>query len=276
MEATGGYERTLMEALHAAGVPVSVVQPLRVRRFAEAEGKHAKNDRVDAAVLARFGQAMKPAPTPKPEAIREKLREYLELHVQLDENLTRTRNQLDSTHDREVRKIVESSLKHLEKQMKKVNQQIEKVRMEDTDLKRYSGVLEAVGGVGKITSATLLSMLPELGHVNRQQITALVGLAPYDHESGQWKGKRTIFGGRSAVRRVMYMAAMVGGARGFDPVLARTYKSMIACGRPAKVAIIACARKLLVYLNGLMRKALIEAGKLAPGNPASPALPAVV
>jgi len=268
VEATGGYERTLTDAAHAVGLPVCVVQPRRVRSFAVAQGKAAKNDRMDAVLLADFGMAMNPRPTPKPEDLRETLREFVDLRAQLVEDRVRIRNRLESIRDKDARKIAEKQFRQTEEAIKKTEAKIEEVRGQDAEIKRTSEVLEAAHGVGKQVSAILVSHLPELGKVNRQEVASLAGLAPFDHESGQWKGKRTIYGGREVVRRAVYIAATVAAVQGRDKVLAKAYEDMVVKGKPKKVAIIACARKLLVHLNGLVKAALEAAPSpaMAPVN----------
>lgn len=256
VEATGGYEHTLVGAMHAANVPVCVVQPLRVRRFAEAQGQKAKNDRADAALLAEFGEAIKPRRTPRQEAVRESLRDLVDLRAQLIEDRIRMENRLESTRDKTARKVAEKLLSQTVDAIGKTDEAIAALRDKDAEISRLSEVMETVGGVGKQTSAALLAHVPELGTVSRQEIAALVGVAPFDQESGEWKGRRKISGGRDAARRALYMAAMAAAVRGYDGVLSKFYADLLARGKPKKVAIIACARKLLIHLNSLVKKAL--------------------
>ena len=256
VESTGGYERTLVAAMHEAGIPICVVQPARVRNFAEAQGQKAKNDRADAELLAEFGAAIKPRPTPKPESVRETLRDLVDLRIQLIEDRIRMENRLEFTHDKSAKKIAEKLLRQIEEAIKITEAKIEDAKEQDAQLKRLSEVLETADGVGPATASALLAYVPELGKVSRQAIAALVGVAPFDQESGEWKGRRKIDGGRDGARRALYMATMVAAVRGRDTVLAKAYANMVARGKPKKVAIIACARKLLVYLNGLVKRTL--------------------
>lgn len=266
VEATGGYERTLAESAHAIGLPICVTQPRRVRSFAVAQGRIAKNDRLDAVLLAEFGNAVKPPPSPKPNALRETLREFVDLRSQLVEDRIRIQNRIATMRDKDAVKIAKKLLEQTIAAIEKADAKLDEIRKEDSEAKRVSDALESAAGVGKQVSAVLVAHLPELGQVNRQEIASLVGVAPFDRESGGWRGKRSIYGGRASVRRALYMATMVAAVQGHDKILGKTYETMVANGKPKKVAIIACARKLLVYLNVLARKALAESTPTSPVN----------
>lgn len=265
-EASGGYEWLVVQTLHEAEIPVAVVQPACVRHFAKSIRLHAKTDRLDAVLIARFAQATRPRPSDAPDTDRMRLRALRDRRGQIVEDRVREENRLETCGDKDVRRRIKQSVRRLEKEEAALDKQIASCLQEAQTLQQpYRMLLESTG-VGNQTAVTLLSHLPELGHVNRQQIAALVGVAPYACESGQFKGKRTIYGGRAEVRRALYMASL--SAVRHDPVLREFYQRLVTAGKPKKVALIAAARKMLIRLNSNMARMLN-----ATENPASARVP---
>jgi len=251
LEATGGYEQDLALALAAAGLRVSVVNPRQARDFARCVGKLAKTDRIDAQALRAFA-AMLDAQGHEPRALAdEQQRELTALVVrrrQLVGMLVAERQRLAVAHPRAKRSILQI-MDAIAAQLHDVDGELKvHIRAHHADLAR---LLTSVKGVGPTTASTLLAQLPELGKLNRKQITSLVGLAPINRDSGTLRGQRHIFGGRADVRRVLYVAALVGTR--FNPVLKAFYARLLAAGKPKKVALVACMHKLLVILNAIAR-----------------------
>lgn len=263
LEATGGYERPMVEALIQAGVPVAVVQPTCVRHFAKSLKLRAKTDKIDAGLIARFAQATRPQPasTPDPDATR--LRALRDRRQQIVEDRVREQSRLEACPDSKVQADIRRSIARLRKLELGLDQQITRCIEQSKTLRSRARVLTQAKGVGMQVTATLLAHLPELGQVNRQQIAALAGLAPYACESGQWKGRRTIYGGRAEVRRMLYLAALT--ASRLDPVLKAYYQRLLAAGKLKKVALIAVARKLLVHLNTLIKQRLSQTANTPAG-----------
>jgi transposase len=251
LEATGGYERELVAQLMQAGHPVVVANPRQVRDFARGIGKLAKTDRIDAEVLARFAQVVKPQPRPQPSEQTEALAELVTRRRQLSDLLTQEYNRLPKARHATVRKSLQKSIRALEQQIIDLDKRIRQNIESDDGLKRKDQIVQSVKGVGPGTSAMLLSHLPELGVLNRREIAALVGLAPWDVQSGQWAGKSRIWGGRREVRRLLYMAALA--AIRCNPAIRAFYGRLRAQHKVFKVAITACMRKLLIILNTLVR-----------------------
>jgi transposase len=251
LEATGGYEQQLALALAAAGLRVSVVNPRQARDFARCVGKLAKTDRIDAQALRAFA-AMLDAQGHEPRALAdEQQRELTALVVrrrQLVAMLVAERQRLAVAHPKAKPSILQI-MDAIAAQLHDVDGELKiHVRAHHADLAK---LLTSVNGVGPTTASTLLAQLPELGKLNRKQITALVGLAPMNRDSGTLRGHRHIFGGRAHVRRVLYLAALVGTR--FNPVLKAFYARLLAAGKPKKVALVACMHKLLVILNAIAR-----------------------
>lgn len=251
LEATGGYEQDLALALAAAGLRVSVVNPRQARDFARCVGKLAKTDRIDAHALRAFA-AMLDAQGHEPRALAdEQQRELTALVVrrrQLVAMLVAERQRLAVAHPRAKRSILQI-MDAIAAQLHDVDGELKvHILAHHADLAK---LLTSVKGVGPTTASTLLAQLPELGKLNRKQITALVGLAPMNRDSGTFRGQRHIFGGRADVRRVLYVAALVGTR--FNPVLKAFYARLLAAGKPKKVALVACMHKLLVILNAIAR-----------------------
>ena len=251
LEATGGYERDLALALAAAGLRVSVINPRQARDYARCVGKLAKTDRIDAQVLRGFA-AMLDAQGHAPRALADEQQRELTALVtrrrQLVAMLVAERQRLAVAHPRAKRSIVQI-MDAIAQQLHDVDGELKThIQAYHADLAR---LLTSVKGVGPTTASTLLAQLPELGKLNRKQITLLVGLAPMNRDSGSLRGQRHIFGGRADVRRVLFVAALVGTR--FNPTLKAFYARLLAAGKPKKVALVACMHKLLVILNAIAR-----------------------
>jgi transposase len=251
LEATGGYERGVVAALLQEGLKVVVANPRQVRDFARGVGQLAKTDAIDAQVLAHFACVVQPQPRLRPEGQLDVLAELVLRRRQLTDLLTQESNRLPQASHRVVRQSVQKSIQALEKQIHKLDKLIRDHIDSDDGLRRKDEIVQSVKGIGPTTSAMLLARLPELGRLNRQEIAALVGLAPWDIKSGKWAGQSRIWGGRREVRNMLYMAAM--SAIRFNPVIRVFYQRLESQGKVFKVAITACMRKLLVILNTMVR-----------------------
>jgi len=249
LEATGGYERAAVAALAAAGLPAVVVNARQVRDFARSTGQLAKTDRLDAAVLALFGERVQPALRPLTDAATAELAELLTRRQQLVGMLTMERNRLRETQTR-VRRSVQAHITWLERQLAATDDDLRQAIEASPVWRVQEQLLQSVPGVGDVVSRTLLGLLPELGRLNRKAIAALVGVAPLARDSGQYRGKRGIWGGRAAVRQILYMAALVGVR--WNPVLRALYARLVTAGKAKKVALVACMRKLLTILNAML------------------------
>jgi transposase len=246
-EASGGYEQVLLSALQQAAVPVTLVPPNRVRQFARAAGMLAKTDRIDASVLVRFGQAIEPAATPPlPEPVR-RLRELDRQRCHLRDVLTAEQNRLAQLSDTQLRSLQRALVRQLSKQIALIDSRIKDLIAQDQILCSKAQKLTSFVGVGERTAALLLARMPELGRLNRRQVAALAGLAPFNRDSGTTQGKRYIWGGRSHLRRRLYMAALAAARR--NHVLAPFYRRLTQAGKPSKLALTAVMRKLLIALN---------------------------
>jgi transposase len=250
-EATGGYERDVVAALHEASVPVSVLNPARVRHFARAQGQRAKTDRIDAAILSAYGQAFQPKPTAARTAAEQQLAELVRRRAQVLEMLVMQRQQAQRLTLASLRRQAQSLVRRLERDLEQIEIQLKELRWQTPQLDQRVQKLEAITGVGTITALGVLAELPELGTLNRRQVAALAGLAPHPRQSGQWQGRRTIGGGRAAVRRALYMAALV--AAHTNAHLKEFYQRLRAAGKPAKVALTAVMRKLIVLMNHILK-----------------------
>jgi len=251
LEATGGYERALAADLIGAGHKVVVANPRQVRDFARGIGQLAKTDRIDARVLAQFASMVKPQPRQKASEEAVNLAELVTRRRQLSDLMTQESNRLPHARHPEVRRSLKKSLRALEKQIDDLDKLIRRNIDSDDGLRRMDEIVQSFKGVGPGTSAMLLSHLPELGRINRQQIAALAGLAPWDFQSGQWAGQSRIWGGRMPVRNMLYMAAL--SAIRSNPIIRKFYQRLESQGKKFKVAITACMRKILVILNTLVR-----------------------
>lgn len=252
MEATGGYERMLAGLLAAAEIPFAIVNPRQVRDFAKATNQLAKTDAIDARVIALFAEAVKVEAKPLLDQQTRALRDIMERRRQLVAFRVSEANREQQTGEPTVRQSIKAMLQAVDRQLTALDEELDE-RIRKTPAWRESEeLLSSVPGVGKGTARTLMSELPELGSMGRQQISGLVGLAPLNHDSGKYRGTRHIRGGRSKVRAALYMAAV--SASRFNPIIRVFYQRLRAAGKPFKIAITACMRKLLVHLNAIMKK----------------------
>lgn len=249
-EATGGYELPVVSALAAAALPVVVVNPRQVRDFAKATGTLAKTDRLDAEVIARFGLAVRPAIRALPDAETRELQAYVVRHRQLIEMLVAEQNRLAQVQGM-VRINIQAHIVWLKQCLHDTDQQLRKRLRASPVWRVQDDLLQSIPGVGPLTSTHCLAQLPELGRLNRREIAALVGLAPFNRDSGTLAGHRTIWGGRARVRNALYMATL--SAIRCNPTIKPHYQHLIASGKPPKVALIACMRKLLVIMNAMLK-----------------------
>jgi len=251
VESTGGLETPLVAAMAIAGVPVAVVNPKQVRDFAKAIGKLAKTDAIDARVLAQFADVVRPALRPLADEETRELQALLSRRLQIVEMLTAETNRMHACRADRLRKQIFEHVKWLRKQLKDIDQDLDTSIRSSPAWRESEDLLRSVKGVGPVLTRTLLACLPELGTLDRKKIAALVGVAPFNRDSGKLKGKRTTWGGRSTVRSALYMAALT--ASRFNPRIRAFYARLLAAGKPKKVALVACMRKLLIILNAMMR-----------------------
>jgi transposase len=250
MEATGGYETLVATVLAAAQLPVVVVNPRQVRDFARSTGQLAKTDRIDAGILAAFAKAVQVEVRPLPDQAARELQAVVTRRRQVVEMLGAERNRLLLAEEAVVPRIREV-IQVLERQLKDLDHDLQQRLRLSPVWREAQDLLKSVPGVGDVVSTTLLAMLPELGQLNGKAIAKLVGVAPLNRDSGQWRGKRKVWGGRAAVRAVLYMAALVGTRR--NPVLKAFYERLLAAGKAKKLALTACMHKLLLTLNAMLR-----------------------
>jgi len=246
-EATGGYERTLVKAMQTAGVAVCVSNPFQVRLFGKGIGVLEKTDPIDAGMLRQFGQLVDLQPTAAKSVEHEHLEALVRRREQLLTLINMEKNRRDQSFDPAVTAMIDKILNVLKTQQKSLDNQIEAILKKEGETNPAVAVIESVPGVGGVTTSTLICDLPELGKVNRSEIAKLAGVAPIANQSGKRDKQRSIFGGRSHVRRVLYMAALV--ATRHNPVIKAFYSRLIARGKEKKVALVACMRKLLTILN---------------------------
>jgi transposase len=250
LEATGGFERAVVGALAAAGLPVAVVNPRQARDFARATGRLAKTDALDAEVLARFAEAIEPTPKPLPDEEIRALQGILARRRQLVGMLTAENNRLHSA-SKPVAKRIAAHIKWLEKEISRINTDLDKAIKENPALAENEALLRSVPGVGPVLARTLLAQVPELGTLTHKRLSALVGVAPLNRDSGIFRGRRSVWGGRADVRAALYMGALVAARR--NPVVREFYERLLAAGKPKKVALVACMRKLLAILNAVLK-----------------------
>jgi transposase len=265
LEATGGYERPIVAELLDANSPVVVVNPRQVRDFARGLGQFAKTDPIDAEVLAKFAQLVQPAARNHKTAQTTDLAELVHRRRQLNDLRTQESNRLSLIHLRQVRKSIEQMLKMLDRQIAEIDELIEQHIRNNDDFQQKDKILRSTPGVGPQTSAMLLAQMPELGSLNRQEVAALAGLAPWDRASGKWLGKGHIWGGRKDVRSILYMAAL--SARNCNPVIRRFAQRLEEEGKAFKVVITACMRKLLIILNTMIRNQTLWTEEIILKNP---------
>ena len=250
VEPTGGYETAVVVALGAAGLPVVVVNARQVRDFARAVGQLAKTDTIDAAVLAQFAEAIQPEVRPLPDELTRTLHDWVARRRQLLEMLGAERQRLALAR-RPLRPQIERHIAWLQRRLDDVDDELRTTLRRSPVWREQENLLRSVPGVGPVLTSTLLAELPELGRLNRKQIAALVGVAPHNWDSGQHRGHRHIWGGRAAVRTVLYMAT--GSAVRCNPVIRAFFTRLVAAGKPKKVARTACMRKLLTILNAMVQ-----------------------
>lgn len=251
IEASGGFEQGVARALQERGFTVRLLNALRVRRFAQAIGKSAKNDTIDAEVIARFVATIPGRPFERPGPARDSLRAVLTMRRQLSDRLVMVRNQAQGVADPLLCRLSRRHVAALRADIRLLEQRLAEIVRANAALARHYDLLCSVPGVGPVLAFTLLAELPELGGIDRHKIAALAGVVPYDFDSGKMKGKRCIWGGRAGVRRVLYMAAMV--ASRCNPDLKAMRDRLAAAGKPPKVALVAVMRKLITILNAMLR-----------------------
>lgn len=253
LEASGGFEQGAAHALQALGFSVRLLNAFQVRNFAKALGRLAKNDTIDADVIARFVATVPGRPLDRRSAAREKLSAVVKVRQQLTEQLVTLGNQAQGCSDPMLRRLRTRQIAGLRADIRLLERRLAEIVAADADMARRYALLCSVPGVGPVLAVTVLAGLPELGAIDRCQIGALVGVVPYDFDSGKMKGKRCIWGGRTGVRNVLYMAALVASRH--DPVLRAFRQRLDAAGKPPKVALVAVMRKLLTILNAMLRDA---------------------
>lgn len=250
LEASGGYEAAVASGLYEAGLPVVVVNPRRVRAFAQAQGQQAKTDPLDATVLADFGRALRPPVRPLPSAQAVQLTELTRRRRQLIQMITAEQHRLDQAST-PLAKTIGRHITWLQKQLKTLDADLAELIRTSPLWCDQAALIGSVPGVGPTTTAMLLSALPELGRLSAKQIAALVGVAPFNRDSGQMQGPRAIYGGRAPVRTTLYMATLA--ATRYNPVIQTFYTRLLEAGKPKKVALTACMRKLIIILNAILR-----------------------
>ena len=252
IEATGGYESAVVAVLATAAMPVAVVNPRQARDFAKATGVLAKTDAVDARVLAQFGRAIRPQiRAPKSQELSQ-LEAMLTRRRQLVEMVTAERHRRSVAIDRVIVRQIDQHLRWLERQLQKADDDLTGMIGKSSLMQRKLDVLTSVPGVGRVTATALLAQLPELGHLNERQLSALVGVCPFSRDSGTMRGKRVIWGGRARVRAALYMAALVASRH--NPILKAFYQRLLSAGKAKKVALVACMHKLLLILNAMIKR----------------------
>lgn len=252
LEATGGWERTLVTALREQDFLVSIVNPRQVRDFARAKGQLAKTDSIDARMIAAYAAMMQPKPTEKPSKNQDKLRSLRTRRRQVSDMLVREQNRLETQPDTDARRSIEEAIDFYKRQLQSLDDQIQQLVQADPLFKKQQALLVSVPGVGEITAAALMAELPELGTLNRHEAARLAGLAPINRDSGTLRGRRMIGGGRSAVRKGLYMATLV--ATKHNPVIRQFYQQLLQRGKAKMVALTACMRKLLLILNAILKE----------------------
>ncbi|MBE0686066.1 MAG: IS110 family transposase [Anaerolineaceae bacterium] len=251
LEATGGYEKGLVSALIEAKLPVAMVTPSWVRYFVRSTGKLAKTDKIDAKMLVQYGRANHPPVMIVRSELQERLSVLMARRSQVSLALISEKNHLSTISYPDVKVLIEASIENLEQQIMQLEEMIAEIIDQSPELKKNEKIICSVPGAGKITAAILLADLPELGTLDHKKIAALVGVAPYNRDSGYYRGKRRIKGGRQSIRKVLYMAAMT--AMRWNPVIKEFYERLLARGKVKNVAIVACMHKLLTFINAMVR-----------------------
>jgi len=251
VEATGGFETIVAAAVGGAGLPLVVVNPAQIRHFAQALGKRAKTDPIDAAVIALFAEAVKPELRPLPDEAQRLLSELVSRRRQIIEMIVAERQREKRVANTRIRKGISRHIRVLEKELPEIDGDIGTLVRGSPAWREKEDLLKSIPGIGDVLARTLLAELPELGTLTRREIASLAGLAPFTRQSGRWKGKSMIAGGRSAARWALYMAALVASRH--NPLLKAFYRRLLAAGKPKMLALIAVARKLLTTLNAMLR-----------------------
>jgi len=250
VEATGGLEQALLVSLAEKGLPVRVVNPRQVRDFAKATGKLAKTDKLDAQVLAQFAAMLQPALRPLKSQSTQQLTSWVKRRQHLVQMQTAERNRWHKERIAEVKARIQTHLDWLKAELKATEAELSQLIAVDEALQAKAAQLQSVPGIGPVCSSLLLAELPELGQLNRRQIASLVGIAPLNADSGQWRGQRHVWSGRVNVRKTLYQATFV--AKQYNPIIKAFFDRLSGKGKPFKVAMVACMRKLLVILNTMM------------------------
>ncbi len=248
-EATGGLEIPFWAALFEAGMDAAPINPRQIRDFARAKGRLAKTDAIDAQVIAHYGQAMQPRPLPFPDT--QELKEVMARRSQLVEMISAEKNRFRAVRKESIKRDIKAHIEWLANRLSDVEKELQKAIEESPVWREKYQLLRSTPGVGPILSATMLTQLPELGTLNRHQVAALVGVAPLNRDSGLMRGKRSVWGGRGRVRGALYMAALV--ATRCNPVIRVFYQRLCSEGKPKKLALTACMRKLLAILNSMIK-----------------------
>lgn len=250
IEATGGYETNMVAALAEAKLPVVLINPRQVRDFAKATGRLAKTDRIDADVLAQFAQVLRPQSRLLPDKDQKDLSAFMTRRRQLVEMITMEQNRL-YTASKSVQPDIRTHIDWLKSRLKDLDKQLDRFIKGSPLWQRREQILNSVPGIGPVTTRGLIAYLPELGTLSNKKISALVGLAPLNRDSGQFRGKRMVWGGRSYIRSLLYMAALVGTK--YNPILRSFYQRLIQAGKAKKLALTACMRKLLIIINTMVK-----------------------
>jgi len=250
-EATGGFEQVVAAGLAAAGLPIVVVNPRQIRDFARALGRLAKTDRIDAEIIALFAERVRPALRPLPDDQARELGELVARRRQVIEMMTAEGNRARQVETRRLKKRIERHRATLQDELTAIEAELDDAIRGTPIWRDKDDLLQSVPGVGDALARTLIAELPELGSLDRRKIAALVGVAPFNRDSGTLRGKRAVWGGRAAIRATLYMAALV--ASRCNPAIAAFYKRLLAAGKPKKLALTACMRKLLTILNAIVR-----------------------
>jgi transposase len=251
LEASGGYEFLVTAALAEAHLPVALVNPQAVRQFASATGKLAKTDKIDAQVLAHFAEAVKPEPRPLPDQEHQVLKASLQRRQQVVKMIGQEENRLEKTYIPAVRRDIQAHLTWLRRRLEELNRDLDNQIRQSPLWQQRNRLLQSCIGIGPVVSLAIIAQMPEMGRLPGKKASALAGVAPYNRDSGRFRGKRMIRGGRTYLRRMLYMAAVV--ASRFNPVIRAFYQRLVAAGKPKKLALTACMRKLVLILNAMIK-----------------------
>lgn len=250
LEATGGYEKLAFKLLSAEGIPVAIVNPRQVRDFAKAMGQLAKTDAIDGKIISLFAEKIEPATKALSDEKQEELTELRSRRKQLVEMITMEKNRLGKS-SKPTRDSIEKTLKFLHKELKTIEQKLQTNIAANPEWSKKDKLLQSIVGVGPVLSTTIISDLPELGTLTHKKISALVGVAPFNRDSGAYVGGRTVWGGRASVRATLYMAALVASKK--NPQIKHFYERLCARGKKKKVALTACMHKLLIIMNSMIK-----------------------